>query len=209
MLILLSWDHTLRMAVGSTHSNISFSSSDIRGLSDSKRVKGSFHFLGLGWLTYQVHGCPHQGHPSQNPGEESAWLPGGAPDSHYSEARAGTWRVRPFLQPWGSGQARISEGRLTCPFNPSVTLGPFLPQCFHLVRLFSFLGARAHHNSILINFCLWFQCPGRGWVGRGPSGSLRFPAVFPPLSPSRVFNFCIASLIASDHKYLHRKESPP
>lgn len=71
----------------------------IKAFSDSKRVKGSFR-LGLGWLTHQVHGCPRQGHLSQIPGEESAWLPGGAPDSHHSEARAGTWSVRPFLQPW-------------------------------------------------------------------------------------------------------------
>lgn len=84
----------------------------------------------------------------------------------------------------------MSEGALTPSFNPSITLGPFLLQCFHLAHLLSFLGARAHHNSVLINFCLWFQCPGRGWVGRGPSGSLRVPAVFLPLAPSSVFSLC-------------------
>ena len=37
-------------------------------------------------------------------------------------------------------RTRVIEGRVTCPFNPSITLGPFLPQCFHLAHLLSFLG---------------------------------------------------------------------
>lgn len=63
-----------------------------------------FHFVGLGCLTYQVHRCPRQGLLSQTLEEGSAWLPEGAPHSHHSVAKAGTWRVGSFLQPWGKSK---------------------------------------------------------------------------------------------------------
>lgn len=71
---------------------------------------------GPGWLEYQAHGCPRQGCPSQLPGEESAGLPGGVLDSHHSETRAGTWGVRPCLQPWDQKNHRKDGWLVPSPF---------------------------------------------------------------------------------------------